>query len=109
MNSSNKILISISPKNETDIVSNLFEKNFRINNFDWVTYLSATSVYGNKKGQWVDEKSIPEPTSKNGIARLNAERKWLKYFYDFNLPIQIFRLSGIYSLENNIVKRLRRV
>ena len=107
LNSSNKILISISPKNETDIVSNLFEKNFRINNFDWVTYLSATSVYGNKKGQWVDEKSIPEPTSKNGIARLNAERKWLKYFYDFNLPIQIFRLSGIYSLENNIVKRLK--
>ena len=104
LNSSNKILISISPKNETDIVSNLFEKNFRINNFDWVTYLSATSVYGNKKGQWVDEKSIPEPTSKNGIARLNAESKWLKYFYDFNLPIQIFRLSGIYSLENNIVK-----
>ena len=107
LNSSNKILISISPKNETDIVSNLFEKNFRINNFDWVTYLSATSVYGNKKGQWVDEKSIPEPTSKNGIARLNAERKWLKYFYDFNLPIQIFRLSGIYSLENNIIKRLK--
>ena len=107
LNLSNKILISISPQNETDIVSNLFEKNFRINNFDWVTYLSATSVYGDKKGQWVDEKSIPEPTSKNGIARLNAESKWLKYFYDFNLPIQIFRLSGIYSLENNIVKRLK--
>ena len=107
LNSSNKILISISPKNGTDIVSNLFEKNFRINNFDWVTYLSATSVYGNKKGRWVDESSTLEPTSKNGIARLNAERKWLKYFYDFNLPIQIFRLSGIYSLENNIVKRLK--
>ena len=38
---------------------------------------------------------------------MNAESKWLKYFYDFNLPIQIFRLSGIYSLENNIVKRLK--
>ena len=107
LNSSNKILISISPQNETDIVSNLFKKNIKINNFDWVTYLSATSVYGDKKGRWVDEKSTTKPTSKNGILRLEAEKKWLKFFHDFNLPIQIFRLSGIYSLENNIIKRLK--
>ena len=108
LNSSNKVLVSISPKNETDIVLNLFDKSFRAHKFDWVTYLSATSVYGDKKGNWVNEQTIPEPTSKRGIARLNAEKQWLKYCRNFNLPLQIFRLSGIYSLENNIIKRLKR-
>jgi len=107
LNSSSKVLVSIPPKNETDIVLNLFDKSFRTNKFDWVTYLSATSVYGDKKGNWVNEQTIPEPTSKRGIARLNAERQWIKYCKNFNLPLQIFRLSGIYSLENNIIKRLK--
>ena len=107
LNSSNKVLVSIPPKNETDIVLNLFDKSFRTNKFDWVTYLSATNVYGDKKGHWVNEQTIPEPTSKKGIARLNAEQQWLKYYNDFNLSLQIFRLSGIYSLENNIIKRLK--
>ena len=106
LNSSNKVLVSIPPKNETDIVLNLFDKSFRTNKFDWVTYLSATSVYGDTKGKWVNEQTIPEPISKRGIARLKAELKWLKYYNDFNLPLQIFRLSGIYSIENNVIKRL---
>ena len=107
LNSSNKVLVSIPPKNETDIVLNLFYKSFRTNKFDWVTYLSATNVYGDKKGNWVNEQTIPEPTSTRGIARLNTEKQWLKYCRNFNLPLQIFRLSGVYSLENNIIKRLK--
>ena len=107
LHSSNKVLVSIPPKNETDIVLNLFDKSFRTNKFDWVTYLSATSVYGDKKGNWVNEQTIPDPTSKKGIARLNAEQQWLKYYNDFNLSLQIFRLSGIYSIENNVIKRLK--
>ena len=107
LNSSNKILISIPPKNQTDIVLKIFGKIFKKNNFDWVTYLSATSVYGDQKGQWVNEDTTPQPTSNRGIARLNAEICWLKYYKDFNLPIQIFRLSGIYSIENNIIKKLK--
>ena len=85
LNSSNKVLVSIPPKNKTDIVLNLFDKSFRTNKFDWVTYLSATSVYGDKKGNWVNEQTIPEPTSKRGIARLNAERQWIKYCKNFKI------------------------
>ena len=107
LNSSNKILISIPPQNQTDIVLKNFDKNFKKNNFDWVTYLSATSVYGDKKGEWVNENTIPEPTSERGKQRLEAENSWLRYYEDFNLPIQIFRLSGIYSLENNIIERFK--
>ena len=107
LDSSNKLLISIPPKNQTDIVLKVFDAIFKKNKFNWLTYLSATSVYGDKKGEWVDEETNPEPTSDRGIARLNAESNWLKYYKDFNLPVQIFRLSGIYSIENNVIERLK--
>ena len=103
----NKVLISIPPKNQTDLVLKVFGRNFIENKFDWVTYLSATSVYGDKKGKWVDEDSKPEPRSIKGIARLNAENKWLEYYKNFNIPLQIFRLTGIYSTENNALLRLK--
>lgn len=38
---------------------------------------------------------------------MNAENNWRKYYKNFNLPIHIFRLSGIYSVENNVIKRLK--
>ena len=107
LRSSNKILISIPPKKDKDIVLKIFNKIFQKNDFDWVTYLSATSVYGNRDGEWVNEDTNPKPTNKRGIARLNAENDWLKFYKLFNLPVQIFRLSGIYSLESNILKRLK--
>ena len=107
LDSSNKLLISIPPKNQTDIVLKVFDAIFKKNKFNWLTYLSATSVYGDKKGEWVDEETNPEPTSDRGIARLNVESNWLKYYKDFNLPVQIFRLSGIYSIENNVIERLK--
>ena len=107
LNFSDKVLISISPKNNTDLVLNNFNESFKKNKFDWVTYLSATSVYGDKKGQWADENTNPEPTSKRGIARIEAENNWLKIYKNYKLPVQIFRLSGIYSQENNIINRLK--
>jgi nucleoside-diphosphate-sugar epimerase len=107
LNSSNKVLISIPPKNNVDIVLEKFKKFFEESSFDWVTYLSATSVYGNHEGQWVNENTNPKPTSKRGIERLNAEISWLNFFKESNLPVQIFRLAGIYSFENNILERLK--
>ena len=107
LNSSNKVLISIPPKNKNDLVLEVFNKNFKKNKFDWVTYLSATSVYGDKKGKWVNERTSTRPSTQRGIDRLKAEDHWLKYFKNYNLPVQIFRLSGIYSYESNVIKRLQ--
>ena len=101
------ILISIPPANGNDIVFKNFSKIIEECNPEWITYLSATSVYGDHKGQWVNEESKTLPTSANGIARLNAEKSWISLFEKKKLPIQIFRLSGIYSDENNIFKRLK--
>ena len=107
LNNSNKILISIPPIEGHDIVLKTFHKVFTESKFDWITYLSATSIYGNANGEWVDENKNPNPTSSRGISRLNAEKAWLEYFKNYKIPLQIFRLAGIYSNENNVLQRLK--
>jgi nucleoside-diphosphate-sugar epimerase len=104
---SDHILISIPPIEGSDIVFKMFSKFIKDSKVKWVTYLSATSVYGNHDGEWVDENSKNKPTSQNGIDRLKAENSWLSLNIKYNLPIQIFRLSGIYSNQNNILSRLK--
>ena len=104
----NYILISIPPINGEDIVANFFNTNYKkIENCNWVTYLSATSVYGDHKGDWVNEKSETKPTSPTGINRLKAESIWKSLSSKKNFPLQIFRLAGIYSNKFNILKRLQ--
>ena len=51
------ILISIAPINGEDIILKDFKKNIENLKCKWITYLSATSVYGNHDGKWVDENS----------------------------------------------------
>ena len=102
------ILVSIPPVDGKDIVANFLDKNLKkIANCKWITYLSATSVYGDHKGDWVNENSITQPTSVNGISRLEAENKWKSLANKNNYPLQIFRLAGVYSKEFNILKRLK--
>ena len=101
------ILISIAPINGTDIVIKNLKDYFKSSKFKWITYLSATSVYGDHSGGWVDEKSETKPTSPNGVERLKVEKEWMELAVKFDLPLQIFRLSGIYSNQFNILKRLR--
>ena len=101
------ILLSIAPVNGDDIVIKNFQNYFKPNKLKWITYLSATSVYGDHGGGWVDENSDTKPTSPNGIERLKVEKEWLKLADKFDLPFQIFRLSGIYSDKYNILTRLK--
>ena len=102
------ILISIPPVDGKDIVANFLETNSKIKiNCKWITYLSATSVYGDHKGNWVNENSVTKPSSSNGVSRLKAENTWLNLSKKNNYPLQIFRLAGIYSEKFNILKRLQ--
>jgi nucleoside-diphosphate-sugar epimerase len=107
LKSSDHVLVSIAPVNGEDIVIKSFKNIFDNSKIKWITYLSATSVYGNHNGDWVNENSKTNPTSTNGIDRVNAEKSWLNFAEKKNLPIQIFRLSGIYSNQNNILTRLK--
>ena len=101
------ILVSIPPKNGIDIVIKNFQNNLEVSKPNWITYLSATSVYGDHNGKWVNEDSKLNPLTENGKSRLNAEKSWLSFAKKKNLPIQIFRLSGIYSQERNIFKKIK--
>ena len=107
LNQSDFILVSIPPKKNTDIVLKYFSKILKLNKKAKIIYLSATSVYGNHKGKWVNEKSRLKPTSLFGKRRQKAEKQWLKFHKKFKNNIIIFRLPGIYSKENNALSRLR--
>tara|TARA_B100000700_G_scaffold42159_2_gene43143 strand:- start:3378 stop:4244 length:867 start_codon:yes stop_codon:yes gene_type:complete len=107
LNKADHALISIPPIQNDDLVLKNLIKFMNKDRVKWITYLSATSVYGNHNGEWVDENSKCIPSSSNGIARLKVENCWLDLFKKFNYPIQIFRLSGIYSDKNNVLKRLK--
>ena len=101
------ILVSIPPIVGEDIVIKNFKDALKNTKSKWITYLSATSVYGDHNGEWVDEKSETKPLTLNGKNRLKAEIDWQVFSKENNLPLQIFRLSGIYSKQNNILKRLK--
>ena len=101
------ILISIPPENQEDLVIKNFAKFLDSTKIKWITYLSATSVYGDHKGEWVNENSKKNPVSNKGVARLKAENSWTSLEKNSKLPIQIFRLSGIYSNEKNTLVRLK--
>ncbi|MBC8454186.1 NAD-dependent epimerase/dehydratase family protein [Candidatus Pelagibacter ubique] len=101
------ILVSIPPENQEDLVVKNFSKFLESSKLKWITYLSATSIYGDHKGEWVNENSKTNPISNNGIARLKAEKAWVSLEKKNKIPVQIFRLSGIYSNEKNILIRLK--
>ena len=101
------ILVSIPPENQEDLVIKNFSKFIESSKVKWITYLSATSIYGDHKGEWVNENSKTNPISNNGIARLKAENAWVSLEKNMKIPVQIFRLSGIYSNEKNILIRLK--
>lgn len=72
----------------------------------WIGYLSATSVYGDHQGAYVDEDSPTAPTSPRGLSRLACEHAWLELGRTHKCPVHIFRLSGIYGPGRNALSSI---
>jgi len=88
------ILSCIPPdKNGKDPVLGSLKSKLQSLSLEWIGYLSTTGVYGNTKGNWVSEIDPPNPFQKRSHKRLNCEKEWIKS----GLPVQIFRLPGIYG------------
>ncbi len=104
------ILTTAPPENSKDpVVENygyLLKKNRE--KIKWAGYLSTTSVYGDKKGEWVTEDSDIEPNSERSISRVAAENSWLKLGENLLIKTIIFRLSGIYGPGRSLIDRLMR-
>jgi len=75
----------------------------KLSGLKWAGYLSTTGVYGDANGAWVDESWPCNPTSERGRLRLRAEQAWL----ESGLPVEVFRLAGIYGPGRNIIGRLK--
>ena len=88
------ILSCIPPdKNGNDPVLGSLKSKLKSLPLEWVGYLSTTGVYGNTKGDWVSETDHPKPLQNRSHKRLNCEKEWI----ESGLPVQIFRLPGIYG------------
>tara|TARA_B100001057_G_scaffold486831_1_gene568598 strand:- start:84 stop:956 length:873 start_codon:yes stop_codon:yes gene_type:complete len=100
------ILVSIPPQKKKDLVLKKFKEKLSRSKFKKIIYLSATSVYGDHNGKWVNENSKLKGLTKFGLSRRMAEREWTNFKNNKKRNINILRVSGIYSKENNILKRI---
>jgi len=98
------ILSCIPPdKNGKDPVLGSLTKELKSLSLEWIGYLSTTGVYGNTKGDWVSEIDQPNPFQKRSHKRLNCEKEWI----ESGLPVQIFRLPGIYGPGRSTFEAIR--
>jgi hypothetical protein len=101
---STHLLISIPPQVSKDPVLDRFSnKILNWKHLKWIGYISSTGVYGDAKGEWVDENSILKPATAINQRRVAIESAWLKLYKFNSLPIVIFRCVGIYGPGRNIL------
>ena len=102
------ILSTAPPKNGTDPVIDNYSYLFKNNSerIKWAGYLSTTSVYGDKKGEWVTEDTVLKPSLERSILRVAAENLWMKLGDILATKTIIFRLAGIYGPGRSLVDRM---
>lgn len=106
------MLISTPPDDEGDPVFRMHEEDIvRIarqkGDLKWIGYLSSTGVYGDRGGEWVDEITEIQPTTKRGSRRAKAESQWLSLYHNFELPVHVFRIAGIYGPGRSALDSVR--
>jgi dTDP-4-dehydrorhamnose reductase len=99
------LLCSIPPNADGDVFIRAHQDKLArlAPKLQWVGYLSAISVYGDRKGQWVFEDELLYPSSARGRARAQAELDWL----ESDWPVHVFRLAGFYGPGINAVMRIK--
>ena len=100
-------LLSIPPKDNLDPA--LFHHNIEIANQKplWLGYLSTTGVYGDQNGGWVDENSALKPSNTRSKQRVKVEQDWLNWGQRNDVPVQIFRLAGIYGPKRSVFEKIK--
>lgn len=105
------ILLSIPPDGDGDPVLDCHGDDIaRLPGLRWLGYLSTTGVYGDHGGGWVDEATPTAPENqlnRRSAWRVAAEQAWLAWGQRHGLPVQVFRLAGIYGPGRNALENLR--
>lgn len=73
----------------------------------WIGYLSTNGVYGDHGGAWVDENSNLYPSTERARRRILAEADWAALGANFDLPLIVFRLPGIYGPGRSALDAVR--
>lgn len=85
-------------------LDNLLNKFSRADSSPHWIFVSSTSVYGQSKGEWVDEQSLAEPDSATSRLIRQAEQKLM----DLDAKNIIVRFSGIYGPGREYLIRMAR-
>ena len=95
------ILSSVPPGETDDPVLAAYGADICAAPARWIGYLSATGVYGDTGGAWVDESAPIGQGRRN--ARAAADLGWQQ----LGRPVHIFRLPGIYGPGRSAFERIR--
>jgi nucleoside-diphosphate-sugar epimerase len=102
------LLISIPPGPDGDPILKLCgEAIAKASALSWIGYLSTIGVYGDHGGGWVDEATPATPLSQRSRERAEAEVAWAAFARSLSVPLDIFRLAGIYGPGRSPLDRLR--
>ncbi|MBT2188568.1 SDR family NAD(P)-dependent oxidoreductase [Sphingobium nicotianae] len=94
------ILSSVPPVDARDPVLDRYGDAIRATPAGWIGYLSATGVYGDTGGAWVDEASPVGHGRRN--ARTTADLAWQA----LGRPVHLFRPPGIYGPGRSALDRI---
>lgn len=73
----------------------------------WIGYASASSLYGDTGGDWIDESAPDTPGTERGFARQAAEQQWSAFAAARGVPLALFRIAGIYGPGRSVLDQLR--
>ena len=101
-------LIASIPPTDLGELPLLFHQKQLVNSekLKWAAYLSTPAVYGDRGGALVSEADFPQPGSRRGERRLEAENSWLDALKNNSTSIQIMRLAGIYGPGRNVIDQV---
>jgi nucleoside-diphosphate-sugar epimerase len=104
----NAVLVSIPPREGGDpVLKHFADAIAAAPHLRSIVYLSTIGVYGDHKGEWVDETTKPAPVSERSRDRLAAEQEWIALGRRAEKAVVILRLSGIYGPGQNAFTQLK--
>jgi nucleoside-diphosphate-sugar epimerase len=115
LTSAEEVVISIAPKNGSSYKSTYLNTAKTLcsalkenNSIKKLVYLSSTSIYGDRNGEWTSEDALLNPISENGQILSKTEKLYLNKFQS-KVSVTILRLSGLYGPGRTHESRIRRL
>jgi len=73
-----------------------------------IVLISTTGVYGDSKGEWIDENTPVNPQADRAVRRVSAEQILQRWMADKSCDFQILRVPGIYAEDRLPITRIEK-